>query len=289
MMFPFILLISSCLLFSVLASLIKFNAQFIHPIEQAFFRNLFSVFFLLPFLVKTEKIINEKKNIKLLLLRGFFGGITMILLFCSYTMIPLSQAMAVSFSTPLFMYLGGIIFFKEKTSKFNNLILILGFILTIIIIRPDLEIKLGVILALIAALTHAIAGLLVKKISATESISILMFSMVILMLPITLIPSFYVWTTPQNVKVYLLLITIALIATLGNYCWTKALSMTKLTNLMSFDFSKLIFTTILGLIFFNEKIDIITLICGTGLIICNNLSMLNLKKNEQNNSVLPNN
>ena len=87
----------------------------------------------------------------------------MILLFCSYTMIPLSQAMAVSFSTPLFMYLGGIIFFKEKTSKFNNLILILGFILTIIIIRPDLEIKLGVILALIAALTHAIAGLLVKK------------------------------------------------------------------------------------------------------------------------------
>ena len=136
----------------------------------------------------------------------------------------------------------------------------MGFILTIIIIRPDLEIKLGVILALIAALTHAIAGLLVK-ISATESISILMFSMVILMLPITLIPSFYVWTTPQNVKVYLLLITIALIATLGNYCWTKALSMTKLTNLMSFDFSKLIFTTILGLIFFNEKIDIITLIC----------------------------
>ena len=110
--------------------------------------------------------------------------------------------------------LGGIIFFKEKTSKFNNFILIFGFILTIIIIRPDLEIKLGVILALIAALTHAIAGLLVKKISATESISILMFSMVILMLPITLIPSFYVWTTPQNINAYLLLITIALVATL---------------------------------------------------------------------------
>ena len=40
---------------------------------------------------------------------------------------------------------------------------VLGFILTIVIIRPDLEIKLGVVLALIAAITHAITALLVKK------------------------------------------------------------------------------------------------------------------------------
>ena len=96
----------------------------------------------------------------------------MILLFWSYSLIPLSQAMAVSFSTPLFIYLGAILFFKEKTSRLNNTIILLGFILTIIIIRPDLEIKFGVIIALIAAITHAMAGLLVKKILKNAKVKI---------------------------------------------------------------------------------------------------------------------
>jgi drug/metabolite transporter (DMT)-like permease len=197
--------------------------------------------------------------------------------------------MAVSFSTPLFIYLGGIVFFKEKTSKFNNFMFLLGFFFTLIIIRPDLELELGTIFALVAAITHAIAGLLVKKISQTESIIVLMLSNVLLMTPITFFPSLYVWTTPQNGHVFLLLFVVAIIATLGNYFWTKALSISKLTNLMSFDFSKLIFATILGLIFFNESVDHITLICGTGLIICNNLTALNLKKNEYTKNLLSNN
>ena len=65
-----------------------------------------------------------------------------------------------------------------------------------------------------------------------------------------------------------------------NYCsncntWKffglKLLAMTTLTNLMPFDFSKLIFATFLGVIFFNEKIDLITIFCGSGIIICNSL------------------
>ena len=213
----------------------------------------------------------------------------MILLFWSYTLIPISQAMAISFSTPLFIYLGGIIFFKEKTSIFNRSMIFLGFILTLILLRPDLEIKLGVVLALVAAITHAIAALLVKKISESESILILMFSMVLIMTPITLIPATKVWITPQSLDIIILLLVIALTATAGNFCWTKALSQSKLTNLMPFDFSKLIFTSILGFIFFNEKIDLITLICGTGLIVCVNLTAIEIKRDEKNKTILPNN
>ncbi len=277
-MFPIFLLITSCLLFSILAVLIKFTSQLVHPIEQAFFRNFLSIFMLLPFIIKTKKIIKKKSNIKLLILRGIFGGITMILLFCSYTMIPLSQAMAVSFSTPLFIYLGGIIFFKEKTTKFNCLMLVTGFVLTLIIIRPDLEIKIGVIFSLVAAITHAAAGLLVKKISSSESVALLMFSMVILMTPITFIPAVYVWTQESSLLIWILLLSVAVVATFGNYCWTKALSESKLTNLMPFDFSKLLFTCILGYLIFGEKIDLITFVCGSGLILCANLTILDLKK-----------
>ena len=276
-MHPVSLLIVSCFLFSVLAVLIKFTSQLIHPIEQAFFRNILGVLLLLPFFLKQNSFVNKKTNLKLLFLRGFFGGITMILIFTSYTMIPISQAIAISFSTPLFIYFGSIFFFSETLDKQKTFLMIIGFILTIIITRPDLEVQIGTILALVSSITHAIAGLLVKKISKSESVFTLMFSLVILMTPITFIPSIFVWENPMNSLTLSLLISIAIIATFGNYFWTKAISLSKLTNLMPFDFSKLIFASILSFLFFDEKIDFVTSLCGTGLIICNTIMAKKIK------------
>ena len=280
-MHPILQLIVSCFMFSELAALIKYNASFIHPTEQAFFRNLFGIFLLLPFFLRQNKLVNFKSNYRLLFLRGFFGGITMILLFYAYTLIPLSQAMAISFSTPLFIYFGGIFFLKENTDKQKTFYMLLGFVLTLVIIRPDLKLQIGSIFAIISSITHAIAGLIVKKLSETENVLTLMFSLVLIMTPITFLPSLYVWDTPSNFFVFFLLFIIAATATLGNFFWTNAISLTTLTNLMPFDFSKLIFATILGVIFFDEKIDLITILCGTGIIICNSLIAKNISDEQK--------
>ena len=270
-MYPIALLVFSCFLFSILAALIKFTSIYINPIQQSFFRNFFGILILAPFFFNQKFFVRYKSNLGLLILRGLFGGITMILLFTAYSLIPLSQAMAISFSTPLFMYFGSILIFKEKVNFFKTFFLIIGFIFTILIIRPDLEIELGSILALVSAITHAVAGLLVKKLSHDENVFTLMFSMVILMAPITFIPSVYIWEEVNSFFIFSLLFSLAIIATLGNYFWTKAISLSSLTNLMPFDFTKLIFSTILGFVYFQEKIDLITSICGIGLIVCNSL------------------
>ena len=275
------LLILSCLSFSILAALIKFLSNQVHPFEQAFFRNIISLLLILPIVLRQKVLVKNKQNIKLLILRGLFGGITMILLFWSYTLIPLSQAMAISFTTPLFMYLGAILFFKERVAQTNNAVLILGFILTLVLIRPDLDIKLGAFIALLASIMHAIAGLLVKKISRTESVLTLMLSMVCIMTPISLIPSLYVWVHPNNLSVVLFLVLIAIFATIGNYLWTKALSLEQLTNLMPFEFSKLIFATLLGLFFFDEKLDYLVIVSAIGLLILNNFLVKEIRSNEK--------
>ena len=49
----------------------------------------------------------------------------MILLFKSYSLIPLSQAMAISFSTPLFIYFGSVLIFEEKNDLFKTFFLCL--------------------------------------------------------------------------------------------------------------------------------------------------------------------
>ena len=50
---------------------------------------------------------------------------------------------------------------------------------------------------------------------------------------------------------------------------------------MPFDFSKLIFATILGFIFFEEKIDLITIVCGAGIVICNSLIAKNISNEKK--------
>ena len=264
----FFLLVSS-LCFSVLGGLIKYASVFFHAFEQAFFRNVFSIIIILPifFLLKENPYTTNKK--KILFLRSIFGALTMILLFWSYTLIPLSQVMAISFSTPLFIFLGGIIFFKEKIDRSNILIMLCGFAFTILIIRPDISIKFGTIIALMAAISHAVTGLIVKNLTKTESVFCIMFYMVIFMSPLTFVPSFFVWEVPSEMKVWITLFLLALVGTLGNFCWTKAISLAPTTRIMPFEFSKLIFATIIGIMFFNENLDIITIFGGLGIIICN--------------------
>lgn len=264
----FFLLVSS-LCFSVLGGLIKYASVFFHAFEQAFFRNVFSIFLLIPILswLKVNPFNTGKK--KLLIIRSIFGGITMLLLFWSYTLIPLSQAMAISFSTPLFTFLGSVLFFKEKPSKDKYFTLSIGFLFVIAITRPDVTFEIGTLIALLAAITHSITALIVKKLTQTESVLSIMFFMVLLMTPITIFPALTVWKTPDELFFMFLFLCLALVGTLGNYFWTKSISLAQMTTIMPFDFSKLIFAIIIGFYFFDEKVDLVTFISGCGLIICN--------------------
>ena len=264
-----ILMISSCLFFSILAGIIKYLSNYLHPFEQAFFRNFFTIFLFLPYIYRTNRNPFKSSNKKKLLVRSFFGAVTMLLLFWSYTLIPLSQAVAISFTTPLFIFLGGIVVMKEKVSSKNVIALVFGFIITLIIIRPDLEIQFGTYIAIIASITHAITGLIVKDLTKTESVFSIMFFMIIFMTPLTLIPSVFFWSLPDNLIVWLFIFLLAVFGTLGNFCWTKSLSLSNLTSIMPFEFSKLVFATLIGFFFFKEGVDAITIVGGIMLILCN--------------------
>ena len=130
-------MVLSCFFFSILAGLIKFLGNEIHAFQQAFFRNIFSILIIVPFILFYKIKVFKTDRLWLLVLRSFFGSLTMILLFLSYTLISLSQAVAISFTTPLFIFLGGIIFFKEKTNIYKIIALLFGFIFTISALQPS--------------------------------------------------------------------------------------------------------------------------------------------------------
>ena len=270
-------MITSCLFFSILAGLIKFIGNEIHAFQQAFFRNIFSIILIGPLVLYSGINIFKTNKMWLLLLRSLFGSLTMVLLFLSYTLIPLSQAITISFTTPLFIFLGGIIFFKEKASIFKVLALLFGFLFTIIALNPTINISFGCYIGLLAAIFHAIAALIVKELTKTESVLSLMFFMVLFMSIFTLIPALFYWEIPEDKVTWFYFLLLALVGTLGNYFWTSALSKSDVTEVMPYDFTKLVFASLIGLFFFNEQLEIRILISGIGIIVCNLILTKSLK------------
>lgn len=262
-------MILSCFFFSILGGIIKYLGNDIHAFVQAFYRNLFSVFLLIPFLFLNRNLKLRTNRIGLLFLRSFFGSMTMILIFLAYTLSPISQVVVISFSTPLFIFMGGIIFFKEKTSITELLCLILGFIFVFLAMKPDLEMGIGSILALCASIFHALAGLIVKELSKTEKIFNLMFFMVLFMTMMTFFPAAGMITKEIKAPSWAGLFLLAVVGTLGNFFWTFAIAKTEVTSVMPFDFTKLIFASFIGVFFFSEKLDIYTIVGGVGIILCN--------------------
>ena len=79
-----------------------------------------------------------------------------------------------------------------------------------------------------------------------------MFSMVCFMAPISFIPSFFVWVTPNSPHVYGWLIYRSS-ANIGKFFMDKSSKYGKLNKSYALEFSKLFFATILGILFFDEN------------------------------------
>ena len=82
--------------------LIRIAAQAMHPFEVAFFRCLFGLVFILPWIVKSAPYLLRSRNRGFFLLRAGVGLLSMLTWFYGITVVPLATATAVNFTAPLF-------------------------------------------------------------------------------------------------------------------------------------------------------------------------------------------
>ena len=102
-----------------------------------------------------------------------------------------------------------------------------------------------------SALTWGTAVVIIKRLSRTNStLTVTLYGMSFLTI-FTLPPALFVWEWP-NPEQYLWLIVIACGGTLGQLCFTQSLKISDATLVMPFDFTKLIWASLLGFIFFSE-------------------------------------
>jgi len=231
---------------------IRKSSEQLHIMEVVFLRTLLACIIIIPVLGVAGFHNFKMREPKLFFYRAIIGSIGMIAGFIAFSSIPLAQATAISFTTPIFMTIGAAFILGEFIKARRIIAIIIGFLGMLIIVQPGSgTFSFGVSLAFISALAHSGNGLLVKKMTAKESSNAIVAWMVILLIPITIVPAILVWEWPgPETWVYLWLL--AIFGTLGHLCYTRAFSLAEVTGLQPLEFVRLPLTALLAWLIFSE-------------------------------------
>jgi drug/metabolite transporter (DMT)-like permease len=260
----------STVAFSIMHSLVRFVSEVLPPFQIAFFRNIFGLAFLLPLLMRSRFSVLRTKNIGLHALRGVINIVAMLMFFTALSISPLAKVTALSFTAPIFMGILAVLVLGERFRIYRWLAILCGFVGMLIILRPGfVTIDTGALLATCAAALWAVALVLIKVLSRTESSLTIVAYMGIFLGIFSIIPALWVWQ-PFGFQTLGWLVLIGLFGTAAQMSLSQSLKETDPTALMPFDFLKLIWMTLIGAWFFAEIPDIYTWI-GAALIFSSGL------------------
>ncbi len=242
----------------------SFNVFFI-----VMMRNIFGLMFFAPQIFHNYQKVFATSKFKLHLLRNVNGLISMIVWFYTITLIPLSEAVSITFLIPIFTTVAAMFFLKEKVKKETWLAIIIGFIGVLIIVRPGFrEFKPAYLLALLSALLWSFSNIMVKTMTKTEKPKTIVAYMSLIMLVIS-IPLALPHLQTFNLHDLFWFAALGIISNLSHTAMSLSYSKTNLSTVQPFDFSRLIFTAIISYFAFGEKIDLwvvfgaIVILCGT--------------------------
>ena len=230
---------------------VRFLSSEVHPFTIVFFRAFLGVLLLLPLMFKWGPSIFKTAHPKLQIFRGFIGSGGLLCFFYGLSIVTLAEAVTLGFTVPIFATLLAIIFFGEKVGRWRWFAILTGLVGVFIVVRPDLEIGLGPILVLIASLSWAISVLIAKKLTHFDSDISIAFWQTVGNVPLALAMSIYVWETPtQNQLIILLLI--AIFGTIAQTSLNAALRRGEVSFLLPFDYLRLLWSILIGYFMFKD-------------------------------------
>jgi len=230
----------------------------LHPFEAAFLRNLFGLLAMLPWFIRVRLAALHTRKLGLHALRGVLQVVGMLSFFMALKLSPLAEVSALSFTAPLFASLGASLFLGEAMRLRRWSALALGFIGALVIVRPGFEaLSLGTVLVILASVVWSSALLVIKVLGRTDSSVTITAYMALFLTPLSLLPALFVWRTPSLVEL-LVLAAIGAIANLGHLAMAQSFKEAEATVVLPFDFTRLIWASVIGYLLFTEVPDLWT-------------------------------
>jgi len=262
-----LLMVTGCLLFSIMGALVKLLGQRLDSFQIAFFRCFFGFIAFLPFvLLKKGRRAFRTTHFYGHFLRAAIGVAAIIAGFYATTRLPLTDSTAISFTAPLFMILTAIFLLGEKVRWRRGLATVAGFIGVLVMVRPDSgTLDVAAMVGLFAAFLAALSTTLIKRLSTTEAALTILVYFGLFSSILTAIPAYFVWH-PLTGDDFAQLALVGALGAVGQFCQVRAYATGELMAVAPIDYSRLVFAGIMGFLLFAELPDRYTLV-GAAIIV----------------------
>tara|TARA_Y100001934_G_scaffold236445_1_gene287925 strand:- start:381 stop:1196 length:816 start_codon:yes stop_codon:yes gene_type:complete len=242
---------------------IKFVGQRIPVFEILFIRQIGALLIISPILLRQPIKTFKTKFLKLHLARGACAAIAMMTGFTALVHLPLAEVTAIHFTQTLFTTLLAIIFLNETVGIRRWTVTIVGFFGVLVIIRPTTDgMNEFALLALISALFVAGVIIIIRRLSRTEAPATIMAHLSLFVTIVMAGPAFYVWVMPTLVELAIILL-FGISMSAIEWLRIEGMREAEAAVVAPFEYTRLLFATIIGVLVFSEIPTIWTLVGST--------------------------
>ena len=185
----------------------------------------------------------------------------------SLLLIPLAMTFALEFTTPAWTLLLAAPVLGERLTASRIGAVVFGLLGVLVILRPGLAaFQPGALLALMAAFGLAVTLIATKKLTRTDSTFAILFWMMLIQLPLTLIASEPLFVTKLNHEQIPAVIGIGASGVASHYCLANAFRAGDAGVVVPLDFMRIPLIAVIGWWLYGESLDVFVFL-GAGLII----------------------
>ena len=250
-----LLMLGSTMAFGMMAVAIRLATVYVPTQEVAFFRNGFGLLALLPLLLRPGHASLRTRQLPRYFLRSVIGLGSMLCGFWALGHLPLTQAVSLSYSTPLFATIAAVLWLGETVRMRRWGAVIIGFIGVLVIVRPgSTDFSPGTLIAVLAAVLSALVAIQIKQLTRIDSADTVVFYTYVFWVPLSLVPALFVWVWPSGIA-WLWLVATGVFGTLGQLLWTRALRLGEVSALTPISFMQLPLVALFGWWLFDESLD----------------------------------
>jgi drug/metabolite transporter (DMT)-like permease len=206
--------------------------------------------------------------------RNAAQGIAQSFLMIALGLMPLAGAIAINFSAPMFAALAAAVYLHEGISRARGLALVIGFGGVLLVAGPGSDsFGVGALFAIANAVMFGSITAAVRGMSVTESAETLtMYQMVLLTVYFSVAAPFFSNVMP-NWTGTAILIGNGLLNGVGQYWWTRALSLAPAAAVGPFYYFSLVWAMILGFAFWGD-VPGPALLLGSAIVVASGLYLL---------------
>jgi drug/metabolite transporter (DMT)-like permease len=254
-----LLLLVSSFGFAMMAAFVKLSGD-LPTVQKTLFRNLISAIISFGFVMYyKERLFGKKENQKILLLRSALGTLGILFFFYAIDELVLSDADMLNKLSPFLTIIFSAIFLKEKARSFQIMAIIIAFLGTLLIIKPQFSVDVipylaGILSAVFAAGAYTVLRVLGQKEKFYTVVFYFSFFSTVVLLPFVIM--FY---EPMETEQLIYLILAGIFATLGQFGITIAYKYAPAKEISIFFYSTVVYSALISIVLFGQIPDLLSI------------------------------